>query len=140
MARTVWADPDWPKKAWAGRDDEIVKCAACGYCSESDERYEKVTCIEWPKGELHPPYPWHLEPPCKAACPAGLDIRTYIDLAARGQYEEALDVIMEKVPFPGTVGRICPHPCETKCNRRGYDGSVAINGLERFIADAGAFT
>jgi len=34
------------------------------------------------------------------------------------------------------VGRVCPHPCETKCNRRGYDGSVAINGLERFIADA----
>jgi NADPH-dependent glutamate synthase beta subunit-like oxidoreductase/2,4-dienoyl-CoA reductase-like NADH-dependent reductase (Old Yellow Enzyme family) len=139
MARTLWADPDWPQKAWTGKADEIVKCAACGYCSESDERYETVTCIEWPKGELHPPYPWYLEPPCKAECPAGLDVRTYVDLTARGRHNEALDVIMEKVPFPGTVGRVCPHPCETKCNRRGYDGSVAINNLERFIADA-AFT
>lgn len=139
MARTLWADPDWPKKAWAGKADEIVKCAACGYCSESDERYETVTCIEWPKGELHPPYPWYLEPPCKAECPAGLDVRTYVDLAARGRHNEALDVIMAKVPFPGTIGRVCPHPCETKCNRRGYDGSVAINNLERFIADS-AFT
>jgi len=140
MTRTLWADPDWPKKAWTGNTDEIVQCASCGYCSESDERYEPVTCIEWPKGQLHPPDPWYLVPPCQGACPAGLDIRTYIDLAARGQYNAALDVILEKIPFPGTIGRVCPHPCETKCNRRGYGGSVAINDLEHFIADAAACT
>ena len=135
MARTLFADPDWPAKAKAGRDDEIVKCAACGFCSESDERYETVTCIEWPKETLNPPYPWYLYPPCKAACPAGLDIRSYIDLAAHGHYEKALEVIEEKIPFPATIGRVCPHPCETKCNRREFDESIAINGLKRFIAD-----
>jgi dimethylglycine catabolism A len=136
MARTLFADPDWPVKAKAGRDDEIVKCAACGFCSESDERYETVTCIEWPKDTLNPPHPWHLVPPCKAACPAGLDIRSYIDLATQGHYEKALDVIEEKIPFPGTIGRVCPHPCEAKCNRKELDQSIAINGLKRFIADA----
>ena len=136
MARTLFADPDWPVKAKAGRDDEIVKCAACGFCSESDERYETVTCIEWPKGDLNAPYPWYLVPPCKAACPAGLDIRSYIDLAAHGHFEKALEVIEEKIPFPGTIGRVCPHPCETKCNRAQLDQSIAINGLKRFIADA----
>jgi NADPH-dependent glutamate synthase beta subunit-like oxidoreductase/2,4-dienoyl-CoA reductase-like NADH-dependent reductase (Old Yellow Enzyme family) len=136
MARTLFADPDWPMKAKAGRDDEIVKCAACGFCSESDERYETVTCIEWSKDELNPPHPWHLVPPCKAACPAGLDIRSYIDLAAQGHYEKALEVIEEKIPFPGTIGRVCPHPCEAKCNRKDLDQSIAINGLKRFIADA----
>jgi NADPH-dependent glutamate synthase beta subunit-like oxidoreductase/2,4-dienoyl-CoA reductase-like NADH-dependent reductase (Old Yellow Enzyme family) len=136
MARTLFADPDWPAKARAGRDDEIVKCAACGFCSESDERYETVTCIEWPKETLNPPYPWHLYPPCKAACPAGVDIRSYIDLAAHGHYEKALEVIEDKIPFPATIGRVCPHPCETKCNRREFDQSIAINGLKRFIADA----
>ena len=40
MARALLADPDWPIKARGGRADEIVKCAACGYCSEADERYE----------------------------------------------------------------------------------------------------
>ena len=135
MARALLADPDWPLKAKADRADEIVKCAACGYCSESDERYETVTCIEWPKGELNPPSPWLLVPPCKATCPAGIDIRSYIDYAAQGQYEKALGVIEEKIPFPATVGRVCPHPCEAKCNRRDYDASIAINNLKRFVVD-----
>jgi NADPH-dependent glutamate synthase beta subunit-like oxidoreductase/2,4-dienoyl-CoA reductase-like NADH-dependent reductase (Old Yellow Enzyme family) len=136
MARALLADPDWPMKAREGRADEIVKCAACGYCSEADERYDTVTCIEWPKGTLNAPSPWFLIPPCKAACPAGLDIRGYIDLASQGQYEKALRVIEEKVPLPATVGRVCPHPCETKCNRGDLDEPIAINGLKRFIADA----
>ena len=136
MARALLADPDWPLKAKADRADEIVKCAACGYCSESDERYETVTCIEWPKGVLNPPSPWSFVPPCKAACPAGIDIRSYIDDAAQGHYEKALRVIEEKIPFPATIGRVCPHPCEAKCNRGEYDASIAINGLKRFIAEA----
>jgi NADPH-dependent glutamate synthase beta subunit-like oxidoreductase/2,4-dienoyl-CoA reductase-like NADH-dependent reductase (Old Yellow Enzyme family) len=135
MARTLFADPDWPVKAREGRDDEIVKCAACGYCSESDERYETVVCIEWPKNALIAPKPWLLAPPCKAACPAGLDIRSYVDLAAQGQYEKALAVIENKLPFPASVSRVCPHPCETACNRASFDKAIAINGLKRFVSD-----
>jgi NADPH-dependent glutamate synthase beta subunit-like oxidoreductase/2,4-dienoyl-CoA reductase-like NADH-dependent reductase (Old Yellow Enzyme family) len=135
VARTLLADPDWPIKAKEGRADEIVKCAACGYCSEADERYEPVTCIEWPKGALNAPSPWFLIPPCKSACPAGLDIRTYIEFIAQGDYEKAFHVIGEKIPLPGTVGRVCPRPCEEKCLRGHLDTSVAINGLKRFATD-----
>jgi NADPH-dependent glutamate synthase beta subunit-like oxidoreductase len=134
-ARVLLADPDWPIKSKEGRADEVVKCAACGYCSEADERYEPVTCIEWPKGALNAPSPWFLIPPCKAACPAGIDIRTYIEFIAQGHYEKALRVIEEKIPLPGTVGRVCPRPCEGKCHRGHLDTSVAINGLKRFVAD-----
>ena len=140
MARALLADPDWPAKAREGRTDEIVKCAACGYCNESDERYETVTCIQWPKGALNAPSPWLLVPPCKAACPAGLDIRGYIELITLGHYEEAFSLIEEKVPLPATVGRVCPHPCEAKCNRGELDEPIAINALKRFVADTAAST
>jgi len=135
MARILLADPDWPIKAKEGRADEIVKCAACGYCSEADERYEPVTCIGWPKEALNAPSPWCLIPPCKGACPAGLDIRAYIEFIAQGYYEKAFRVIEEKIPLPGTVGRVCPRPCEGKCHRAHLDTSIAINGLKRFLAD-----
>ena len=84
---------------------------------------------------LNAPSPWLLVPPCKAACPVGLDIRGYIEYAAQGNYEKALSLIEEKIPLPGTIGRVCPHPCETKCNRYDFDTSIAINGLKRFIVD-----
>lgn len=138
MARTLLCDPDWPLKAWAGRSSEIVKCAACGFCSEADERYEPVTCIQWPKGLLNAPSPWLLAPPCAKSCPAGLDIRGYIESIAQGRYEEALDLIKERIPFPGVVGRVCPRFCEAKCNRAGIDESIAINALKRFVADCSA--
>ena len=96
MARTLLADPDWPIKAREGRDDDIVKCAACGYCSEADERYEAVTCIQWPKGIVNAPSPWLLVPPCQGACPAGLNIREYVELITQGEYEKALKVIEEE--------------------------------------------
>jgi len=136
MARALLCDPDWPVKVREDRSSEIVKCAACGFCSEADERYEKVTCIQWPKGASNAPFPWLLISPCQAACPAGLDIRGYIELIAQGCYEEALNLIQEKVPLPGTVGRVCPRPCEMKCNRGGFDEPIAINALKRFVSDA----
>jgi NADPH-dependent glutamate synthase beta subunit-like oxidoreductase/2,4-dienoyl-CoA reductase-like NADH-dependent reductase (Old Yellow Enzyme family) len=135
MARALFSDPDWAIKAREGRSGEIVKCAACGFCSDADERYETVTCIQWPKGAINAPFPWLLLPPCQAACPAGLDIRGYIDAIVKGRYHEALHLIAEKIPLPRTVGRVCFRPCETKCNRGSLDESIAINALKRFVAD-----
>jgi len=135
LGRALLCDPDWPIKAKEGRADEIVRCAACGYCSEADEKYETITCIQWPEEALNAPSPWLLSPPCKAACPAGVDVRSYIELITEGRHEEALDMIKEKIPLPATIGRVCPHPCEEKCNRTELDDPVAINALKRFVAD-----
>jgi NADPH-dependent glutamate synthase beta subunit-like oxidoreductase len=44
---------------------------------------------------------------------------------------------METTPFPSTCGRVCPHPCESACNRKEKEGAVAINNVERFIGDFG---
>ena len=55
LCRALLADPDWPIKAKDGRDNEIVRCAACNWCLEADSRYEKVNCSRWPEGALRCP-------------------------------------------------------------------------------------
>ena len=35
------------------------------------------------------------------------------------------------------MGRVCPHPCESHCNRKEKDEAVAINSVERVIGDWG---
>jgi len=76
--------------------------------------------------------------PCLQACPSGIDIPRYIRLIAWGRPGTALAVIREKVPFPGVLGRVCIHPCESICQR----GKIAehplnIRMLKRFAADNG---
>jgi NADPH-dependent glutamate synthase beta subunit-like oxidoreductase len=56
-------------------------------------------------------------------------------MASRGLFADAMRYIRAKVPFPGTVGRVCPHPCETECNRGKIDEPIAINAIKRFTAD-----
>jgi heterodisulfide reductase subunit A-like polyferredoxin len=73
--------------------------------------------------------------PCVRACPANLSAQGYVQLIKAGKYEESLKIIMERLPLPGTIGRICPHPCETDCRRREVDEPVAICSLKRFAAD-----
>jgi len=73
--------------------------------------------------------------PCKAQCPAHIDVQGYVNLAAKGKFEEALALIKKASPFPSICGRVCHHPCETHCSRGDIDQSVGIHGIERFIAD-----
>lgn len=73
--------------------------------------------------------------PCKVDCPARNDVQGYVGLAAKGKYQEALHLIKNTSPFPSVCGRVCPHPCESKCNRDQIDEPVAIRSIERFLAD-----
>jgi NADH-quinone oxidoreductase subunit F len=74
--------------------------------------------------------------PCQSACPLGTEAWRYVALIARGEYEEAYQVIREPNPFPSICARVCHHPCETKCRAGATGGSpVAIRALKRFITD-----
>ena len=75
--------------------------------------------------------------PCRAACPAGESIARWIERARLGDWARAWQVIREDNPFPAIMGRVCAHPCESACNRRQWDGAVAVNALERFVGDWG---
>ena len=79
----------------------------------------------------------HRLPPCSSACPAGEDVQQWLYDAEEGDggYERAWRRIMEDNPFPAVMGRVCYHPCETKCNRAQLDEAVGINSVERFLGD-----
>jgi NADPH-dependent glutamate synthase beta subunit-like oxidoreductase/ferredoxin len=74
-------------------------------------------------------------PPCVAACPANICVQGYVGLIAAGLDEQAYRLIRSRVPFPQTLGWICPHPCEQVCIRGDYDQPIAINALKRFASE-----
>ena len=83
-------------------------------------------------------------PPCSGACPSGHDIRGWLAIA-RGMdkppvegmawQEYAFSRMVEANPFPATMGRVCPAPCETGCNRNDVEDFVGINSLEHYVGD-----
>ncbi|ROQ89838.1 FAD-dependent oxidoreductase [Desulfosoma caldarium] len=73
--------------------------------------------------------------PCSVTCPANVDIQGYLALLRHGEYLEAVRLIKEKIPMPATIGRVCPHPCESACRRHLVDEPVNINHCKRFLAD-----
>jgi len=73
--------------------------------------------------------------PCQHTCPVGINIPKYVAHVAAGEYQEAIDTIRERNPFPAICGRICHHPCELRCRRGELDDPVNIRALKRFAAD-----
>ncbi len=72
---------------------------------------------------------------CQHACPAGIDVPNYVAAIAVGNYQQSVDIIRERNPFPAVCGRICIHPCETKCRRGELDEAIAIRTLKRYASD-----
>ena len=75
--------------------------------------------------------------PCSHTCPAGVDVPRYVRFIAQGEFDQALAVIRERIPFPSICGHVCPHPCEAKCRRGQVDEAIAIRALKRFAAEKG---
>ena len=98
--------------------------------------------------ELSPLRPKHVtkKPPCRDTCPSGNRIREWLTTVAQAErlgkpqdqaFAEAWEIYTDTSPFPSVCGRVCPHPCESGCNRAELDGAVGINMVERVIGDFG---
>ncbi|MBO5941265.1 MAG: FAD-dependent oxidoreductase [Kiritimatiellae bacterium] len=73
--------------------------------------------------------------PCKLNCPAHTDCQKYVKEIAQGRFADAVATIMEVFPLPSSIGRVCPHPCETACRRKHVESPVSIAHLKYFAAD-----
>jgi len=73
--------------------------------------------------------------PCQMACPAGVDVPTYISLIGMGRDDEAIDIIRKDNPFPWVCGLVCTRPCEFMCVRGRIDTPVSIKSLKAFAAE-----
>lgn len=73
--------------------------------------------------------------PCTLNCPAGTDCQGYVKLIAEGDYHGAVELIKDKLPLPASIGRVCPHPCETACRRKMVEEPISIAQLKYFAAD-----
>ncbi|WP_300513459.1 NAD(P)-binding protein [Aliiroseovarius sp.] len=86
----------------------------------------------------------HKTPPCQGSCPSGHEIRGWLAIA-RGMdkppvedmpwQEYAFRRMAAANPFPATMGRVCPAPCEAGCNRNEVDEFVGINAVEQYVGD-----
>ncbi|MFI5354031.1 MAG: FAD-dependent oxidoreductase [Desulfobaccales bacterium] len=125
-----------------------AKCNACGACAEACP-VAMPSSFDEGLGVRHAAYRHFPQAipatfaikkldraPCVRGCPANLSVQGYVQLVKAGKFPEALSLIMDRLPLPGTIGRICPHPCETNCRRQEVDEPVAICSLKRFVADS----
>ncbi|UCF82666.1 MAG: FAD-dependent oxidoreductase [Desulfobacteraceae bacterium] len=122
--------------------DEIAEtsfswtCTTCGRCEEVCPNGIAVLDIIRPLRSMAPQEFVPDWPPCTRACPAGIHIPGYIRLIAEEKPDEACALIMEKVPFPGILGRVCRHPCEDACRRlEVFNQPISICALKRYAAD-----
>jgi NADPH-dependent glutamate synthase beta subunit-like oxidoreductase/CO/xanthine dehydrogenase FAD-binding subunit len=73
--------------------------------------------------------------PCSTDCPAKVDTPSYLSKIRDGDLFGAARILLNFNPFPAITGRVCPHFCESECNRSNLDEPVSIRGVERFIGD-----
>jgi len=126
---------------------DVDKCTGCAECAN-------VCPVEVPnefdlglgqRKAIYRPFPQAVPnafaidkrgyPPCRVACPAGVNAQGYVALISQGKFKEAMGVLRRTMPFAGVCGRVCTHPCESECERGKVDEPVSIRSLKRFMAD-----
>ncbi len=110
-------------------------CATCGRCEDACPNGIRILDITRTLRAIGPEQRAPEKPQCVQACPAGIDIPGYLRFISQARMDAACKLIIEKAPFPGILGRICPRPCETACKRAEVNEAIAICAAKRYAAD-----
>ncbi|MBP9713547.1 MAG: FAD-dependent oxidoreductase [Sterolibacterium sp.] len=119
-------------RTWVGPIADTLMASGCKFCN---------ACVEvCPTGALLDRTQSAVQQraavaPCTTACPAGIDVPRYVQLAGLGRFAEANALVREKLPFPGILGRACYAPCESDCRRGNLDDPLSIRSLKRIAAE-----
>ena len=121
-------------------------CTGCGECAEVcpvslDNEFDRSLST---RKAVYRPYPQaapnvftidkHGDSPCTAACPAGCNAQGYVALIGQRRFQDALELIRERIPIPAVCGRVCGY-CEDMCNRANIDDPLKMRALKRFATD-----
>lgn len=74
------------------------------------------------------------EAPCTHTCPASMNIPVMMRQIFEGDFDAAAYTVTNGLVFPGTLGYVCPAPCENPCRRKSYDETMEIRYLHRNVA------
>jgi glutamate synthase (NADPH) small chain len=74
-------------------------------------------------------------PFCHNGCPLGNVIPEFNDAVYKQEWEEAITILRSTNNFPEFTGRICPAPCEASCVLGINKDPVAIELIEKNIAE-----
>jgi heterodisulfide reductase subunit A len=122
----------------------------CNACTDCEAVCPSVVANEYEFGlgtrkAVHIPFPQATpnahtitkrgDPGCRIGCPAHVNAQAFIALMNVGEYDAALSMVRDAIPFPGTLGRVCPGVCETECARGQVEESLNIRSLHRWLAD-----
>jgi len=105
-----------------------------GLLDEDTGQLPRIRTGAW---ATHKPERHTLTPPCNHGCPAGNDVRGFVEAVGKDDCDLAMSILLETSPLPGVCGRVCPAPCMESCNRQLFDDSVNIRELERYAAEHG---
>ncbi|NLO28156.1 MAG: NAD(P)-binding protein [Actinobacteria bacterium] len=68
---------------------------------------------------------------CSYACPFHMDIRSFLDKAAKGRWGAAYKIFRNATVFPGIVAVLCEQPCRERCQRSVVgDEAIALRDIE----------
>ncbi len=74
-------------------------------------------------------------PFCHNGCPLGNIIPEFNDAVYQEKWDEAIQILLSTNNFPEFTGRICPAPCEASCVLGINKPPVAIEHIEKTIAE-----
>ncbi len=73
--------------------------------------------------------------PCRTGCPVHTNAGGYVRAVAEWDTARGYGIARAPNPLASTCGRICAHPCETKCRRGKIDEPISIRALKRVVTE-----